>query len=76
MTARPTLEQARAAKQKAAIVFRDIVGDVAVGITSLGGDAYGLKVNLTSPPDEGVTLPTEVDGVPVQIDVVGKIRKR
>jgi hypothetical protein len=71
-----TLEQAQAAKREALRVFGQIVGEVAVGVMPLGGGRYGLKVNLASKPDTKLVLPAEVEGVPVQVDVVGKIRKR
>ena len=71
-----TLEHARAAKCEAARVFRELVGEVAVGIVSLGHDQYGFKVNLATEPAEGISLPAEVDGVPVRVEVVGTIQKR
>jgi hypothetical protein len=72
-----SLESARAAKQRAAQVFLPLVGEeVAVGITRLDHDHFCLKINLTSAPDRDVELPDEVEGVPVQVEVVGKIRKR
>lgn len=65
-----TLEQARAAKQKA----RTVLGatDAGVGITRVDA-GYGLKVNLQRPPAR--PLPTSVDGVPLQVEIVGPIRK-
>ncbi len=72
-----SLESARAAKRRAAQVFVPLVGEeVAVGITRLDNDCFCLKINLTSAPDPDVELPDEVEGVPVQVEVVGKIRKR
>ena len=72
-----SLESARAAKQRAAQVFVPLVGEeVTVGITRLGEDSFALKVNLTSEPGRDVELPDEIEGVPVQVEVVGKIRKR
>jgi hypothetical protein len=71
-----SLEDARAAKSQAAKVFGELVGDVAVGIMPLGPDSYGLKVNLTKAADAGIELPDEIAGVPVRVEVVGKIRKR
>ena len=72
-----SLEAARAAKARAAEVFGPLVGDeVAVGITRMGEDGFGLNVNLTSDPGGDVELPDEVEGVRVQVEVVGKIRKR
>ena len=48
---------------------------VGVGITRVG-DGQGVKVNLQTPPGPGVTLPESVEGVPVRVDVVGRIRKQ
>jgi len=70
---RSTLEQARAAKGR----VREVIGGKAelsgVGITRIDG-GYGVKVNLACPPRG--PLPSEVDGVPLQVEVVGPIRKR
>jgi hypothetical protein len=75
-----SLNEAKQAKAKASKVFTPLVGEVAIGIMRLGQghgqENFGLKVNLTEPPGEDVSLPTEVDGVPVKVEVVGKIRKR
>lgn len=72
-----SLDAARAAKQPAAELFTPLVGEeVAVGIMRADDNGFGLKINLTSPPHEGLALPDEVLGVPVQVEVVGKIRKR
>ena len=46
-----------------------------VGITRVKGE-YAVKVNLTEPVDPGVELPTEIDGVPVRVEVTGTIRAR
>jgi hypothetical protein len=68
-----TLEEARAAKAKAAQLLRALPL-VGIGITRIG-EGYGVKVNLSRSicTDQ---LPTEVDGVPIQAEVVGEIRKR
>ena len=72
-----SLKLARAAKQRASEIFAPIVGEeVAVGIIPLGSNRFGLKINLTSEPNPNLTLPNEVEGVPVKVQVVGKIRKR
>ena len=72
-----SLDSARAAKKRAAQVFVPLVGEeVAVGIMCVAKDRFALKVNLTCEPSEEVILPDEVDGVPVQVEVVGKIYKR
>lgn len=67
------LDKARAAKERAHKVFSKLADVVGVGITTVGSE-YGLKVNLSSEPTKD--LPKEVDGVPVKVEVVGKIRKR
>ena len=68
-----TLERARAAKSRALEVFRSLVLVAGVGITRIE-KGYGLKVNLERQPK--VPLPTDVDGVPVRVEVVGRIGKR
>ena len=67
-----TLEQARAAKEKAKRLFTSNVG---VGITRVN-DGYGVKVNLRTPISKDASIPTSIDGVPVQFEVVGEIRKQ
>ena len=76
MSGEASLRKAQAAKGKAAQVFGALVGEVAVGIMPLGEGRFGLKVNLTSAPDEGVSLPDQIEGIPVHVEVVGRIRKR
>ena len=71
-----SFKDAQAAKGVAAKVFHDLVGDVAVGIMKLNDDHFGLKVNLTDEPPANISLPDEIDGVPVKVEVVGRIRKR
>lgn len=74
MSGGTSLKDARTAKKKAAQVFHNLIGEVAVGIMPLG--RYGLKVNLTEAPVDGITLPNKIGNVPVRIEVVGKILKR
>jgi hypothetical protein len=71
-----TLEQARAAKAVALKLFAELAGEVSVGITPWEDGTYGLKVNLMNPPEPATQFPTEVDGVPVRVEVVGRIRKQ
>jgi hypothetical protein len=70
-----TLDQARSAKQQALSAFSQLADVVGVGITR-HGDGYAVKVNLRHPPATGVDLPKDIDGVPVQVEVVGSITKR
>lgn len=69
------LEKARAAKKKALSIFSDLAEVNGVGITRVG-HGYGLKVNLAGSPPAEVRLPEEVEGVPVVVEVVGRISKR
>ncbi|MFW6028340.1 MAG: hypothetical protein ACOC9Q_02315 [bacterium] len=72
-----SLNVARAAKSRVGQVFGELVGEeVAVGVTRLRDDGYAVRVNLPKDPGEGVGLPDEVEGVPVEVQVVGRIRKR
>jgi hypothetical protein len=68
-----SLEQARAAKAKIKQMLGDASSVVGIGITRQD-DGYALKVNLRehSAPN---AIPQAVDGVPVQIEVVGNIVK-
>ena len=70
-----TLEQARAAKESAKSLLATLPGVVGVGITKIGED-YALKVNLGAPLPTGVSAPERISGVPVCVEVVGRITKR
>lgn len=72
---RYTLEEVRAVKPRALAVFEALAPVVGLGITRVG-DGYGLKVNLQTAPPVGTALPTDVDGVPVRVEVVGLPAKR
>lgn len=70
-----TLEQAKAAKATALKRFSEMGEVVGVGITRVRDD-YAVKVNLSEPVSPGVDLPSDIDGVPVRVEVVGVIRPR
>lgn len=70
-----SIEQARAAKEKALKGLGRTLAVVGIGITRVDA-GYGLKVNLREAPPRGVSLPDAIDGVPVRIEVVGRIRGR
>lgn len=71
----PTLEQARAAKQKLALQLADVDGVVGVGITKVNGH-YAVKVNLQEPLPNPTPIPSHIEGVPVDVEVVGTIHLR
>lgn len=76
MTRGASLEAARAAKARAAKEFLDLIGDeVSVGLSRVGEDEYALKINLTHAPNPELALPSNIEGVPVEVEVVGEIRK-
>ncbi len=68
------LQDARAAKEKARILFRRLGRVCGVGITRLG-DSYAVKVNLEAKPARGTQLPQEIDGVPIVVQITGPIYK-
>jgi hypothetical protein len=70
-----SIDAARAAKARALEVFGRLGEVVGVGLTRVD-DGYGLKVNLRAPVTPGATLPESVEGVPVRVEVVGRIRPR
>jgi hypothetical protein len=70
-----SIDEARAAKARALEIFGRLGDVVGVGLTRVD-DGYGLKVNLRAPVARGATLPESVEGVPVRVEVVGRIRAR
>jgi hypothetical protein len=70
-----TLDRARAAKRAALARFEQIGHVVGIGITRVAGE-YAVKVNLHEPVDPDIEIPTEIDGVPVRVEVTGTIRPR
>lgn len=75
MSESSSLDRARAAKAHAHATFSKLGEVVGVGITTIGSE-YGLKINLKSAPPSSSELPKEVDGVPVRVEIVGRIRKQ
>jgi hypothetical protein len=68
-----SIQRARTAKESLAKTLVDAKGLVGLGITRIGSD-YAVKVNFSTEPQE--EIPSSVAGVPVQVEIVGKIRKR
>jgi ribosomal protein S19E (S16A) len=77
MVAKPdaALERVRAAKPLAEKLLRELLGEVAIGITRVGG-VYGFKVNVAAPPDPATQVPSRVADIPVRLEVTGPIKKR
>jgi len=69
------LERARAAKERAKVIFAGKTSVVGIGINRVAG-GFGVKVNLSEPAPPDADLPETIDGVPVRVEVVGALRKR
>ena len=70
-----SLEQAQAAKKTALRLFKKLGSVTGVGITRLRGK-YAVKVNLSEPMEPGVTMPSDIGGVPLCVEVTGSIKAR
>jgi hypothetical protein len=69
------LAAARAAKEKARGIFRPLAKVCGVGITRQGKN-YAVRVNLEEKPAPATRVPKTIDGVPVVVQVTGKVRKQ
>lgn len=67
-----TLEEAEAARDILKARLLSVPELRGIGIALLD-DGYGVKVNLSCRP-EGLTVPDDVGGVPVIVEIVGTIR--
>ena len=70
-----SLDKARAAKKATQSRLEAEGRSAAVGITRVDGE-YAVKVNFPTPRAAEARVPREIDGVTVQVEVVGAIRKR
>lgn len=70
-----SLERAQAAKKTALQRFKKLGHVTGVGITRVHGE-YAVKLNLSEPVGPGVTLPSDIDGVPLRVEITGAIRPR
>lgn len=68
------LQQARAAKANLRSALSSTRGVRGIGL-SRGADGYALQVNLERSTPDG-EIPHQVDGVPVQVKVVGALSPR
>jgi hypothetical protein len=69
------LDAARAAKTKAKQVLSQYGQVNGVGITERDGQ-YAVKVNLEKATVTGEDWPESIDGVPLVVQLIGKIRKQ
>ncbi len=72
---RISLDKARAAKKEAEACLEAAGQPAAVGITRVDGE-YAVKVNVDEWHEADPGMPREIDGVLVQVEVVGAVRKR
>lgn len=72
---RITLERAQAAKKATLRRFKNVASVTGVGITRVEGE-YAVKLNLSEPLAPEVSVPDDVDGVPLKIEVTGNVRRR
>ena len=70
-----SLERAQAAKKAALQRFKKLASLTGVGITRVDG-GYAVKLNLSKPIEPGVKFPTDINGVPLRVEVTGAIRSR
>lgn len=70
-----SLDKARAAKKVAQARLEAAGQTAAVGITRFDGE-YAVKVNIATAHGADAGVPTQIDGVPVHVEVVGTVRKR
>lgn len=64
-----TLEKVRQVKQTVRVLYPN----ASFGITRLE-DGYAIRLNFPSAPTE--PIPSEIDGVPVLVEIVGILRPR
>ncbi len=67
------IEEARSAKRKVAELLRNVPQLAGLGITRVGRH-FAVKLNLSGPLTDDIEIPRNIDGVPIQIEFVGKIR--
>ncbi len=66
-------KEAEQAQDHAEAIFDKYASVVSIGVTQ-DADGFALRIGLENEPSDRNDLPTEVDGVPVEIDIVGTIR--
>jgi hypothetical protein len=69
-----SIERARAAKELAKARLAGVSGVVGIGLTKIG-NSYGIKINLSQPPENPAAIPDVIEGVPVCWEIVGRIAR-
>jgi len=67
-----TLDEARAAKARARLMWPDAT----IGLCGKGPDGYAVTVGLRAPLPDALSLPQDIDGVPVSFTTAHPARKR
>jgi len=69
------LDAAREAKEKAKTIFARHGTVNGIGLTRMG-ERYAVKVNFESEPRDRASMPREIEGVPVVVQVIGTLHKQ
>jgi hypothetical protein len=69
------IERARAVKSQLLEKLAALPQLGGIGLVRVG-DGFGVKVNLSEPIEADEIVPREFDGVPVLIEVVGRVSAR
>ena len=69
------LDAAREAKEKAKTIFSRHGTVNGIGLTRMG-ERYAVKVNFESEPRDPASMPREIEGVPVVVQVIGPLHKQ
>lgn len=70
-----SIERARVAKAHVLERFEKVPQVGGIGLVRVG-EGYGVKINLSQPLENGQAIPAEFEGVPILIDVIGKVVAR
>ena len=65
-----SFEQALDAKQKAWSIYSPLGKVTGIGVVR-SGNAWGLEVDFAEPLALGTAIPSEVNGVPIVVDITG-----
>ena len=70
-----TLDQARKAKITMKRQLKSLHTVTGIGITRVDR-GFGVKVNLSEALAKADSVPAQIEGVPIKIEITGPIRKR